>query len=237
MPGSVLKAGARRLIFDNSPKLLLISLLYVVFSTVVSWLSIRLPGNINLQDIYDRLSSGEIPNLKIIYTNFKPIGVFLAILLSLLLPVLDIGFFSYCMKINRYKETEYRDLFNGFFYIIKVISLFIITAVFILFWSLLLIVPGIVASYRYRLAYYILLDDPGKSVLQCISESKILMHGKKVDLLIIDLSFWGWYLLDFATVLLTPLPFVIPIVSIWLSPYVVLTRIAFYENQITNIAV
>ena len=237
MTGSALKAGARRLIFDNFPKLLFISLLYVVFITVVSWLSFRLPGTINLQDIYDRLATGEIPNLWIIYTNFRPTGVFLAIILSLLLPVLDVGFFSYCMKINRSIDTEYRDLFNGFLYIIKVVSIFFITAVFIFLWSMLFIVPGIVASYRYRLAYYVLIDDPGKGVLQCISESKLLMHGNKVDLLIIDLSFVGWYVLDYAILLLTPLPFVFPVVSIWLSPYVGLTRAAFYESQISSIAV
>jgi len=237
MPGSALKASARRLIFENSPRLLLISLVYVIFITVVSWLSIRLPGSINLQDINSRLASGEIPSPWIIYTNFKPIGLFLAVLLSLLQPVLDVGFISYCVKINRCKDTEFRDLFNGFIFFTKSVSIFIITAVLIFLWSLFLIIPGIVASYRYRLAYYILLDDPGKSALQCISESKLLMHGKKVDLLIIDLSFLGWYVLDYAIVLLTPLPFIIPIVSIWLSPYVGLTRAAFYENQITTLAV
>jgi len=237
MPGSALKAGARRLIFENSPRLLLISSVYVIFLAVVSWLSFRLPGSINLQDINSRLASGEIPSPRIIYTNFKPIGVFLAVLLSLLQPVLDVGFISYCVKINRSKDTEFRDLFNGFIFFAKSVSIFIITAVLIFMWSLLLIIPGIVASYRYRLAYYILLDDPSKSALQCISESKLLMHGKKVDLLIIDLSFLGWYVLDYAIVLLTPLPFVLPIVSIWLSPYVGLTRAAFYENQITTLAV
>jgi len=237
MPGSVLKAGARRLIFENSPRLLLISLVYVIFITVVSWLSLRLPGNINPQDIYSRLASGEIPSPRILYTDFKPIGLFLAVLLLLLQPVLDVGFISYCVKINRGKDTEFRDLFNGFIFFTRSVSIFIMTAVLIFMWSLLFIIPGIVASYRYRMAYYILLDDPGKSVLQCISESKLLMHGKKVDLLIIDLSFLGWYILDFAIALLMPLPFVIPIVSIWLSPYVGLTRAAFYENLITTLAV
>jgi len=237
MPGSALKAGARKLIFENSPRLLFISLLYVVLIAVVSWLSFRLPGNINTQDIYSRLASGEMPGLGIIYTNFRPTGVFLALLLLLLQPIIDVGFISYCMKINRSQKTELKDLFNGFLFFIKVLSVFIISAVFIFLWSLFFVIPGIVASYRYRQAYYILLDDPGKSALSCITESKLMMHGKKLDLFLLDLSFFGWYFLDFIIFMLIPFSFAFPIVSVWLSPYIGLTRAAFYENQITDIAV
>jgi len=237
MPGSALKAGARKLIFENSPKLILISLIYVIFVTVVSGLSFRLPGSINIQDINSRLASGEIPGFGIIYTNFRPIGVFLAFLLLLLQPVLDVGFISYCLKINRSEKTEIKDIFNGFLFFTKVISILVVTAVLIFLWSLLLIIPGIVAGYRYRQAYYILLDDPRKGALRCISESKLMMQGKKLDLLVIDMSFLGWYLLDFIIIILIPFSFAIPLVSIWLSPYVGLTRAAFYEKQITDIAV
>jgi len=237
MQGSVLKAGARRLIFENSPKLIFISLIYVVLMTALSWFTLRAPGSINLQHIYERLGSGEIPRLGIIYTDFRTLGVFFAILLLLFQPVIDVGFISYCIKINRLQNTEFLDLFNGFIFFFKIVSIFLITTIFIFLWSLLLIIPGIVASYRYRLAYYILLDDPKKGALQCISESKLMMYGGKLDLLTIDISFIGWYLLDIAVVLLNPFPFPLPIVSLWLSPYQGLTRAAFYEDRLKNIAV
>jgi len=238
MPGSLLKYGARRLIFDNSPRLLLISLVYVVMVTVVSWLTFRLPGQINQQDILGRLSSGEVPNLLIIYTNFRPLGAFLACLLYLIQPALSFGFISFCVKTNRSQSTEYKDLFNGFQFYAKVLLIFLVTTIYIFLWSLLLIIPGIVASYRYRMAYYILLDDPRKGVFQCIEESRALMHGSKVDLLTIDLSFIGWFVLDFfVSALILPLPFPFPIVSVWLSPYLGLTRAAFYEDKIASAAV
>ena len=237
MPGSILKFNARKLMFENAPKLFFISLLYVVLVTLVAWLSLRLPGSIRANDILNRLSSGEIPSLAIIYTNFRPIGVFLALILSLLQPVLDAGYMSFCLKINRKQDTEYKDIFNGFLFILKIIFIFIITSVLILLWSLLFIIPGIVAIYKYRLAYYILLDDPQKGALQCITESKQMMSGHKLDLFLIELSFFGWFVLDLAIVLLTPLPFPVPIVSLWLSPYMGLTRAAFYENRVTGVAV
>jgi len=236
MPGSILKAGARKLIFENVPKLLYISLVYVVFNTIISWLSYRLPGIVSLDDIYSRLLDGEPPGLHIIYTGFKPFGALLALLIFLLRPVLNIGFISYCLRITRAQSAGFKNLLIGFLFFFKVIRLFLLMTVFILFWSIFLIIPGIVASYRYRLSYYILLDDPGKSALQCIYESKLIMHGAKLDLLIIDISFLGWYVLDMAILMLNPFPFALPIVSIWLSPYAGLTRAAFYENRIENAA-
>jgi len=237
MSGSVLKAGARRLIFENSPRIFVISLIYIVLVAVVSWLSFRLPGISNIQDINSRLLSGELPGLGIIFTNFRPIGLFFTILLILFQPVLDFGFLSYCVKTNRKQKTDFFDLLNGFLFFIKIITLFLLISIFVALWSLLLIIPGIVASYRYRLAYYILLDDPTKGALQCIAESKLLMHGKKVDLLTIDISFIGWFILDLIVLILIPLSPAIPLVSIWLSPYLGLTRAAFYEEQISNVAV
>jgi len=237
MSGAKLKAGARKLIFENSPRLLLISLLFIVLITIVSWLTLRLPGSINANEIYSRLASGEMPGVGIIYTNFRPVGVLLAILLYLIQPVLDVGFTSFCMKTSRSQDTDVKDLFNGFMFFSKVVSIFIITTVFIFLWSMLFVIPGIIASYRYRLAYYILIDDPGKGAMQCINESKLMMHGKKLDLLTIDISFIGWYILDLAVVFIIPSPIALPIVSIWLSPYLGLTRAAFYEDQITKIAV
>ena len=239
MPGSKLKADARKLMFENMPRIFIISLIYVLAGTLLAWLIVRLPKSIsiNMQDINTRLASGEIPGFGIIYTGFRPAGDILALLLFLLQPVIDIGFISYCLKTNRAQKTEFKDLLNGFLFIFKIISIFIITTILVFLWSMLFIIPGIVASYRYRLAYYILLDDPQKSALTCISESKRLMHGRKLDLLIIDFSFLGWYILDFIIAMLTPLPFALPLVSVWLSPYVWLTRAAFYENQITTAAV
>ncbi|MCL2627504.1 MAG: DUF975 family protein [Oscillospiraceae bacterium] len=232
MSGSFLKANARKLIFENFPRLFFITLLYIIIASVVSWLTLRLPGNIDIQGMYDRLSAGELPSITLIYSNFRLIGVFLAVLLSLFQPVLDVGFISFCLKTGRRQDTQYTDIFNGFIYFVKVMAIFIVTFTFTLLWSLLFIFPGIVAAYRYRLAYYILLDDPKKGVFQCINESKTVMFGAKLDLLIIDISFLGWYILDITVALLLPLPFAFPILSVWIAPYAGLTRVGFYQQRL-----
>lgn len=90
--------------------------------------------------------------------------------------------------------------------------------IFIALWSLLLVVPGIIAAYRYRMALFLLLDNPEKSALACISESKRMMTGRKAELFVMDLSFIGWYILE-----------IIPFVSIWVTPYTQLSYVIYYE--------
>ncbi|MCL2079712.1 MAG: DUF975 family protein [Oscillospiraceae bacterium] len=236
MLGSHLKANARKLMLDNAPRIYFVTALYVILLAVLSYLRFRLPGDIDLDAMYTRLSLGELPSLSIIYVNFRQFGVFLALLLFIFTPVLEIGYMGYCLKIKRKQQTQFKDIFNGFLYFFKVIKLFLLIVVFILLWGLLLIIPGIVAAYRYRLAYYIFLDDSSKSALSCIRESSAMMFGSKVDLLIIDLSFIGWYILDVIITFLNPLPIGIPIVTLWLTPYMTLTRAGFYEHKIGSLA-
>lgn len=240
MSGSDLKSGARYLIASNLKKVLLISLLYVILSSIISQLAFRIMNFSDQELLIDRLASGELPGFGMLFRDFSFLGLLLAFALFLLDPLLSVGFISFCMKHNRGQSFEIRDLFNGFVYFGKILLLFFASTLLIFLWSLLFIIPGIVAAYKYRLIYYIFLDDTEKSVRQCLYESKKLMRGKKMDLLIIDLSFFGWYLLNIVTmftVSFTPIPFAFPIILIWLSPYLGLTRAGFYDDRITNLSV
>ena len=92
-------------------------------------------------------------------------------------------------------EASYWNLFDAFGMFFRVIWLYILEGVFIFLWSLLFIIPGFIAFYRYRQALYLLLEHPEMSALQCISESKRIMAGHKGELFVMDLSFFGWALL------------------------------------------
>ena len=81
----------------------------------------------------------------------------------------------------------------------------------IFLWTLLLIVPGIVASFRYALAPYIMAEQPDITASDAIEQSKQLMQGHKARLFWLKLSFIGWYLLSALTgglgwVFLAPYP-------------------------------
>jgi hypothetical protein len=63
----------------------------------------------------------------------------------------------------------------------------------ILLWSLLLIVPGIVAAFRYALAPYLMAEHPELTATEAIEQSKQIMLGHKGRLFCLQLSFIGWY--------------------------------------------
>ena len=62
-------------------------------------------------------------------------------------------------------------------------------------WSLVFIVPGIVAIYRYRQAWYFKAEHPDWGASKCLEESSKLMEGHKWRAFELDASFWGWLLL------------------------------------------
>ena len=70
-------------------------------------------------------------------------------------------------------------LFTGFDYFVKAALLRLVTSILILLWTLLFIVPGIIAAIRYSQAFYILADHPDKDIMECIEDSKYLMQGNK----------------------------------------------------------
>ena len=87
------------------------------------------------------------------------------------------------------------DVFLGFERYGKALGLFLFQGLFILLWSLLFIVPGIIAAIRYSQAFFILADDPNKGIRQCMDESKMMMRGNKAKYFCLSLSFIGWGIL------------------------------------------
>jgi hypothetical protein len=62
-------------------------------------------------------------------------------------------------------------------------------------WSLLFVVPGIVAAYRYRQAWFIKARHHEWPASRCIARSCEIMDGFKWKAFVFDLSYWGWLLL------------------------------------------
>ncbi|MCK5128612.1 MAG: DUF975 family protein [Clostridiales bacterium] len=62
-------------------------------------------------------------------------------------------------------------------------------------WSLLLVIPGIIKAYSYRMVPYILTENPQMDANEAITLSRNMMSGQKWRAFVLDLSFIGWYLL------------------------------------------
>ena len=122
-------------------------------------------------------------------------GNFLHFFIYLLFPVFAAGFVMYCMRIYRGEQVGYGAIFDGFTFPGKVLGLYFLMAIFIALWSMLFVIPGIIATYRYRFAVYNLYEDPTISPLEALRRSKRQTMGHKMNLLMLDLSFLGWLLL------------------------------------------
>ncbi len=120
------------------------------------------------------------------------------------------------------RNPRFDVLFSRFKIFWKAVGLRYFMGLFIFLWSLLLIVPGIIASYRYALAPYLLAQYPEMGVREAVDRSKQLMCGHKGRLFCLNLSFIGWALLNLLT---------LGIGSLWLNPYMYCARTAFYLDR------
>lgn len=167
----------------------IIAVLVYSLCTIIPTLILQLGFNGLIWSSYDEMSAittGDIMS---------------ALFTTLVTGAFAFGVTVYFLNLVRNKKPVIADIFSGFNYYLKTLGLMIVMNIFIALWSLLLIVPGIIASLRYSQAFYILADDPSKGIMQCIRESKEMMKGNKMKLFLLELSFIGWYALIYAVVL------------------------------------
>lgn len=218
-----MKRNARLAMRDHKPSIYLITLAFLVIGAVLSSLSTKLqfPGLSLLDIIKDSLT--EEGNAALISAGEHQtfLASVLGFAISIMVDVLAAGFTLSCMAVSRRQEAGVGMLMDPFAFLLKVFWLDFVTSLFIFLWSLLLLIPGIVAAYRYSFALNILLDDPSKGVMQCIRESKALTYCHKGDLFVLDLSFIGWIILS-----------VIPFVWLYTLPYYETTKANFYNAVI-----
>lgn len=118
-------------------------------------------------------------------------------------------------------KPKFELLFSRFSIFGRALGLRLLMAVKIFLWSLLLIVPGIIAAYRYSMAPFLLAETPDLTASEAIEKSKLLMSGNKGRLFCLQFSFIGWYLLAALTG---------GIGWVFLAPYTKSADTAFYMD-------
>ena len=118
-------------------------------------------------------------------------------------------------------KVDIADLFCGTDEFGSLIILNLLVGLFTFLWTLLFIIPGIVKSYAYSMAFYIKHDHPDYDWKQCMNESQRYMKGYKWQLFCLDFSFIGWILLGLLCC---------GIGTLWVVPYQNAARANFYEN-------
>ena len=145
--------------------------------------------------------------------------------ISVMSAVISAGYCGMCLKVSRGKEAVFMDMFSSFDRFFRFLWLIILRAVFIFLWSLLFVIPGIIAAYRYSQAIFVMHDNPDLTARQCLAASSEMMAGHKLELFVLQLSFIGWHLLNyFVTAFIG-----VGLVQLWILPYTNVSLAVFYN--------
>lgn len=109
--------------------------------------------------------------------------------------VLQLGYARFLLKQHDGQNPEFNDLFSQFDRFGAGFAQALLRGLYIFLWSLLLVIPGIIAALRYAMTPYIMAEHPELTASEAINRSKELMEGHKMDLFILQLTFLGWEIL------------------------------------------
>lgn len=131
------------------------------------------------------------------------------------------GMVIFSLALSRNQEAKFEQLLEGFNDFFKYVVAYWCIVLLILLWSLLLIVPGIIAAISYALTFFILADDSSISVGEALKKSKAMMMGNKWKYFCLGWRFFGWMLLCIPTLGLG---------FLWLAPYMQVSLAKFYDD-------
>lgn len=135
-------------------------------------------------------------------------------------PHLACGFIIAMARVNAGRKPAIDDLFAGFSNgYLTTLLISVLQCIFIMLWTMLLFIPGMIKVYSYSMAYYIHLDRPELGAKDCITESRRMMNGHKWELFCLEFSYIGW-------IILVALTF--GIAGLWVYPRMEMARYLFY---------
>lgn len=146
----------------------------------------------------------------------------MAVVYFVLGSVVGVGYSRFNLDLaDRQKEPEIGTLFGYFKHWKTTAAASFLQGLYVFLWSLLFIIPGIVAGYSYAMTNYILAENPELTASEAIEQSKQMMTGNRWRLFCLQFSFIGWSILCALT---------LGIDNLWLRPYEQAATAAFYRE-------
>jgi uncharacterized membrane protein len=134
---------------------------------------------------------------------------------------LMVGLHIFSLSIARSQVHAAGQLFEGFSSFTNGLVAYILATIFIMLWTLLLIVPGIMAAFSYSMTFFVLADNRQLDGLEAIRRSKAMMYGNRWRLSCLIGRFTWWILLGMLT---------LGIGFLWIGPYLMVSVAKFYEE-------
>ena len=153
-----------------------------------------------------------------VMADFYPITSLLSLIIS---GPMAVGIAIFSINISRNQDARLEQIFQGFNNFGTSLGAYLLMVLFIFLWTLLLIIPGIIAALSYSMTFYIIADDDSIGAMEAIDKSKKMMDGYKWKFFCLGLRFIGWSLLCIVT---------LGIGFLWLIPYTQVSFAKFYDD-------
>jgi uncharacterized membrane protein len=207
-----LMADARAALSGNWGKAILGYLLYLLL--VMSFLFFVLSALV-LAGVRTSASTDEL------WGRLQLIDPIFAVIHLLLSGAVTVGIMAFFLGIAEDGRARLDRLFLGFQRFWTSLGVYVLYGLLVALWSLLLVIPGIIAAYRYAMAFYVVADDEDCGPWEALGRSKEMMKGSKWKFFCLNLRFIGWAILALIPAGLGYL---------WLFPYMQTSYAKFYED-------
>jgi uncharacterized membrane protein len=114
----------------------------------------------------------------------------------LLVPPLMVGFLSYWLGVWRGETVGFEKLFAGFSRYVQSLVAYLWMGLWVFLWSWLFIIPGLIKALSYFATPYLVSDYPALDAREALKVSMRITQGHLMEIFIMNLSFFGWYLLS-----------------------------------------
>ena len=149
------------------------------------------------------------------------VAIVIAVVYFVLGSIIGVGYAWFNLQLVDGDDPGFGGLFGYVSWWKTTAAARLLRGLYVFLWSLLLVIPGIVASYSYAMTEYILAEQPELTAGEAIARSKEMMSGNRWRLCCLHLSFIGWDILCLVTM---------GIGNLWLQPYKQAADAAFYRE-------
>lgn len=159
--------------------------------------------------------------IELLFEQGSMIYTILTLVASFFSMTLSVGFYSYLLKMIRKEEYTRNDIFAYVGKVLPITAISLLVTIFTMLWSVLFIIPGIIAALGYSMVFLIYAEDQSLTAMDYLDRSKEMMRGYKWDYFVFGLSFIGWIILSILT---------FGILLIWTLPYVTVAEVVYYDE-------
>ena len=204
----------------------LVALLLTILTTAMSFSTSQSSGDNaqsaqDLENAFNGLSTEQQAAVVGVLSGAAIVIMIVSLLLRIFVfNPLEVGCYGFLKENVKRGDADLGVLKTGFQAYGHTFVTLLLRDIFLILWTILFIIPGIIKAYSYRMVPFILRDHPELSATEVIKASQEMMKGQKWNTFVLDLSFIGWLLLSAVT---------IGIVGVfWTNPYMQSTNAALY---------